>query len=414
MYALRRFHGSRFDRINAIIDSLDGHLTSYVHLIGSGTLPLPEVCYMQSLPASACRVEGHPGARLFPGTEPMDQAEALVEEGTRRLFSLDDGYAVSAQPHSATQANHAVFRAVLGETGGSVAGLSPSDGGHISHRLGVSSSTKFIGAPLTADGIDYDEFERTVLRHRPAILVAGGTSYTRAIDYRRLRQMADGVGCHLHADLAHTAPFVAAGQHPPAFPFADSATLDPSKNLRGAGGGILVYRDADAASIRRAIFPVLQSAPNQSGLLAKVACINHWTPDRLRPYAERMVRLARILGERVATLLGPSVYGETETHLLLFDTSPLSIDGRAAEEALERARILANRNQIPGDENPPWAPSGIRFGSTVLAILEYTEEDVGDLGDAICSVLAGGSGHDETIARLLETYHRPIVNTASG
>jgi glycine hydroxymethyltransferase len=343
----------------------------------------------------------------------MDQAESLIEEGTRRLFGLDDAYAISAQPHSATQANHAMFRAVLGDSGGPVTGLSPSDGGHISHLLGVPSSATFVPMPLGALGIDYDALEQGVRLHRPKIMVAGGTSYTRGVDYARLREIADRVGCHLHADLAHTAPFIAAGQHPPAFPFSDSATIDPSKNLRGPSGGILIYRDDDGSKMRRAIFPVLQSAPNQTGLLAKAVCMTHWSSESLQPYAARMVRLAEVLGESLERSLGAPVYGGTDTHLLLFDVSALSIDGREAEAALADARILVNRNQVPGDVKPPWVPSGIRLGTTVLAILEYTERDVRDLGDAICSILRGKDGHGKTIARLLETYHGPIINTSS-
>ena len=413
MYTLRRFHGSRFNRINAVIDSLDGHLTSFVDLIGSATLPLPEVCAMQGLPGTACRVEGHPSARLFPGTDPMDEAESLIEDATRRLFGLDDGYDISAQPHSATQANHAVFRALLGEDGGTVAGLSPSDGGHISHSLGVPASSEFVSVSLDVEGIDYERLEQDVRRHRPTILVAGGTSYTRSIDYGRLRELADHVGCHLHADLAHTAPFIASGLHSPAFPFVDSATIDPSKNLRGPAGGILIFREEDARKMKRAVFPVLQSAPNQPAMLAKAACVSHWAEVSLRPYAELMVRHARILGERLEGLLGPQIYRQTETHLLLFDLSALPIDGREAEAVLEGARVLANRNQVPGDPKPPWAPSGMRFGTTVLAILEYDDDDVRDLGEAICSVLSGDLGHVDTIDRLLNAYHRPVVNSAS-
>jgi len=269
--------------------------------------------------------------RFFPGTDPMDETESLIEDETRRLFGLDDGYAISAQPHSATQANHAVFRALLGEDGGTVAGLSPSDGGHISHRLGVPASSEFISVPLNVEGIDYEGLEQDVRRHSPAILVAGGTSYTRSIDYGRLRELADQVGCHLHADLAHTAPFIASGLHSPAFPFVHSATIDPSKNLRGPAGGILIFREEDARKMKRAVFPVLQSAPNQCAMLAKAACISHWSEENLRPYAELMVNHARILGERLESLFGPQIYRQTETHLLLFDLSALPIDGREAE-----------------------------------------------------------------------------------
>jgi glycine hydroxymethyltransferase len=414
MYSLRRFNGDRFDRLNAIVDSLAGHISSYVDLVGSATLPLPEVCRIGCLPATACRVEGYRNARFFPATDPIDRAELLIEEATERLFGLDERYEVNAQPHTATQANHAVFRAILPEAGGTVAALAPSDGGHISHRFGIPRGTEFVALVAGDTGIDYDSAELIVSARRPDLLVAGGSSLTRPVDYARLREISDRVGCHLHADLAHTAPFVATGRHPPAFPFVDSATLDPSKNLRGGGGGILVYRHSTATAMRRAVFPVLQSAPNQHGLLAKAACLAYWTPDALAEYADRLIAVARILATRIEPALGAPVYGGTDSHLVLFDASRRVQDGRDAETELERARVLVNRNQVPNDSKPPWAPSGIRLSSTVPTILGYTDSDVQDLGDAICSILCHEGRHEAIIGRLLRTYHEPAVSISNA
>lgn len=414
MYALRRFHGARFDRVNAIIDSLEGHITSFVNLVGSAILPFPEVCAMEGLPATACRAEGHFGARYFPATDPLDLAEAFISERVRALFGCGDDYEISAQPHSATQANHAVFRAVLGQEGHAVAALRPVDGGHVSHQLGLPAGSQLIPFTLTASGIDYDATERDVLRSQPAMIIAGGTSYTRAIDFLKLREIADLVGAHLHADLAHNASFVASGHHPPVFPYADSVALDCGKNLRGPRGGILVYRRGmTSAAVKRAIFPVLQTSPNQAAVFAKAACLARWSEDELAEFCDSMIRLARLIGRRLERHLGPSSFGESENHLLLFDVSPLGIDGRQAEERLEQARILVNRNQVPGDALPPWAPSGIRLGTAQLAILGYTSDDAELLGDAIVGALTGRGETTETINRLLEVYHRPLVSTSS-
>lgn len=415
MYSLQRFHGPRFDRVNAILDNLSGHITSYVNLVGSASLPFPEVCAMQGSPGTGCRVEGHRRARLFPATGPIDQAEILIEERTRQLFGLDSSYCVSGQPHSATQANHAVIHAVLGGRRASgVSALLPSDGGHISHRLGLPLGTSFFPIPLQESGINYDMLETEVDLHRPSLIIAGGTSYTRKIDYARLRDIADRVGAHLHADLAHIAPFVATGHHPPAFPHADSATLDTSKNLRGPRGGILIYRKQQSARMRRAIFPVLQSAPNQNGILAKACCLASWTKSELADYAMRMVHMARILSRQMEEVCGPPVFRGTDTHLLLLDLSSLGVEGRRAEDLCAAAQVLVNRNQIPGDKKSPWIASGIRLSTTCLAILQYRDEDVQALGVALGSILRCEREHDQTIARLIDTYHRRIINTANA
>jgi glycine hydroxymethyltransferase len=413
MYLLKRFHGDRYRRLNAIIDSLEGHITSYVNLVGSATLPLPEICQMESLPGTAVRVEGHLQSRMFPSTDPIDEAEAVIEERTRFLFDLGEEYEVSGQPHSATQANHAVLRAVLKEEGGTVALLSTTDGGHISHRFGAPTGADFVTAPLTATGIDYDALEVLVRRSAPALMIMGGTSYPLAFDFRRLRAIADQVDCHLHADLAHIAPFVAAGTHPPVFPHVHSATLDTNKNLRGPSGGILIFRDSNAASIRRAIFPLLQSSPHPTGLMARAACLITWSKQDMEAYANRMIRMARVLAEGLRERLGEPVFGGTDSHLLLYDLTPLGISGRDAEERLDAARILVNRNQIPGDKQSPWVTSGIRLGSTVPAILQYEEEDVEQLASVVGLILTDGKDPEGVVDRLLSTYHRPLVSSAS-
>ena len=411
MYSLRRFNEPRFERLDAIIDSLNSHLTDYIQLVGSATLPLPQVCVMTSLPASAVRVEGHLQERCFPASEPVDLAEQIIETETRRIFSITDDYEISAQPHSATQANHAVFRAILGSGVGKVAALSPQDGGHYSHSAGVPPPHEFVPLPISTTGLDYDQVSDAVCQTRPTIIVAGGSAYSRAIDFAALRSIADQVGAHLHADLAHCAPFVATGLHPPAFGYVDSASIDPSKNLRGAGGGILVFRNRDADAMREAIFPILQGSPSQLGLLAKAACMTAWSLDDLSQYARRMIDVAQLLGEQISNLLGEPEYGGTDSHLLLFDVSSCCESGRIAEDRLRAAGILANRNQVPNDLKPPWETSGIRLSSTVPTILGYDDADVVALGEVICAVLSGRSGRPGVIDDLLERFHHPLSTT---
>ena len=414
MFILKRFAGDRYGRLEAIVDSLSGHLSSYINLIGSATLPFPAVCDAGSLPITAVRVEGHLGERYFPGTEPIDRAEELIEQEVRRIFDIGDDYVVSAQPHSATQANHAAIRCVISENEvQSVAALRASDGGHISHRFGIPEPHDFVPLDLDSTGLDYSTIHETVVRTQPRLIILGSTSYTRGIDYEIISAFAADIGAHLHADLAHTAPFVASGLQPPAFPYVDSATIDLGKNLRGAGGGILVFRRTEERAMKRALFPVVQSSPNQQGLMAKAACLLSWTGEELAEYAKRLVRAARLLSESLAPFLGRPVFGETETHLLLFDVSQKKKSGREAEEALERMRILVNRNQIPGDQLPPWEASGIRLSSTVPVILGYSDDDIRQLGTAIGHALEGDPISSGYIEGLLAQYHRELVSTAN-
>jgi glycine hydroxymethyltransferase len=268
--------------------------------------------------------------------------------------------------------------------------------------------------PLTAAGIDYAALATLVRRHCPAVIVAGSTSYTRSIDWAQLRLIADEVSAHLHADLAHVAPFIATGLHQPAFPFVDSATLDVSKNLRGPNGGILIYRKNARTPMRRALFPLVQTSPNAGALLSKAACLSYWTPAELEAHAKAMVRLARILSKRLATRLGEPIFGETESHLLVFDVSHVTHGGAAAEAALEQSGILVNRNLVPGDRRSPWDPSGIRLGTAAIAILGYTDADADALGEAICAVIEGSEPRQDTVDRLLAKYHHPLVSIANA
>ena len=413
MFLLRRFHEQRYDRINAVIDGLNGHLTGYVNLVGSATLPLPEVCRAQGFPGSAVRAEGFPGARVFPASEVADEVEAIIDERTRVLFGLDDSYCVTGQPHSATQANQAAFHAVIPSEDSVVLGLAPADGGHVSHRAALPRSTEFFPFPLSADGIDYDALEALASRRSVSLVVAGGTSYGLHIDYERLRRVADQSGAHLHADLAHTAPFVASGRHPSAFPYCDSATLDTGKSLRGPRGGILIYREDCAKRMRRGLFPTVQTSPSQSVMMAKAVCLSHWDHQALEEFSDRLVATANRLHEGLDGVLGEPVFGGTDSHLLLYDASRLGVRGDQAESDLERVRILANRNQVPGDPNSPWSPSGLRFGTTVPAILGYSDDDMRRLGSAVRDVLAGCGDPREVVDDLLSTYHRDVVSVAS-
>ena len=295
MYILKKFHNERFNRINGIIDALAGYISDNINLIGSATLPFPEVCDALKLPATACRVEGFLGARVFPNTFSIDDAEILIAERISHLFEIDHDYMVNAQPHSATQANQAVYQTVL-KPGDKVMSISATDGGHISHSVSLTKTNKIVPFPMSENGINYGKLLELVKNEKPKLIIAGGTSFPLEIDYKRLRSIADEGRCLLHADIAHSAPFIAANIHCPAFPYIDFATIDTSKSLRGPKGGILVYKKEFKKKIENSIFPMTQSSPNQGAIIAKACCLTCWRKTDLDNYAYNLVKNSRKIG----------------------------------------------------------------------------------------------------------------------
>lgn len=404
MFILRRFHGKHFDRFNTIVNGLHSHLTGYINLVGSATLPLPDVCTAMALPGSAVRVEGHLGARYFPGTEPLDVAESLSEEGITEIFNLGDEYAVSVQPHSATQANHIVWKACL-KPGDVVLGLAVNDGGHISHTLGLPDGVTFIPMPVDSAGINYDELHSTAVTVKPKLFIAGSTSYPLAINYPIISNIARAVNAHLHADIAHTAPYIATKRHPNVIPFADTITIDTGKNLRGPKGGVLVYRRSSLKNIRHIIFPVNQSSPNQSSLLAKACLFEYWRGHKLGEYADALIEAGRTLSSVLKEEGVSVVFGSTDCHIVLLNVDAIGMSGKEAETKLEGVNILTNRNTIPGETRSPWEGSGLRLGVSVLAILKYETGDIKKLGRVIASVLLSKPFDEKIVPSLLSKYH---------
>lgn len=410
MYILKKFHGAKFDRYNRIVDGLNGHLTGFINLIGSATLPLPGVCEASSLPGSACRTEGHLGNRYFPGTYPIDEAEALVEVAIREIFNAESNYEISAQPHSATQANQAIWRAIL-KPGDIVLGLGISDGGHISHTLGLPAGTAFRKLPTTSSGLlDYEKASTNIENCRPSLIVAGGSSYPFGIDFDKLAQLARPVKAHVHADLAHMAPYVATGLQPLAVPFVDSFTLDTGKNLRGPKGGVLAFKNEIAPAVRRAIFPLMQSSPNQTGIIAKAFMLEWWRNNDLATYAKDLKATGMAFAAALESHGLDIAFGGTESHLLTVDLRKMKLTGEQAEGKLYELGVLANRNVIPNDPLPPHTASGLRIGTTTLTILQYDQADLEALADCIAAALKGYSVRDTLIKELLRKYHSGIAD----
>ena len=404
MYQLKKLYGDKFERFNEVIEGLNSGINKYINLVGSSTLPFPEVCQALSYPANAIRVEGHIEERYFPGTEAIDSAEEMAINGVRRIFNIDEEYEISVQPHSATQANHIIWKTFL-NNGDNVLGLCTNSGGHISHNIGLPAGVNFIPFSILKTGIDYEHIDSIVKSNDIKMIIAGSTSYPLIIDYDKLGLISKKYNVYLHADIAHTAPYEAAYLHSRSISQADSITIDTSKNLRGPKGGILVYKKKNKKIIERTIFPILQSSPNQSAIIAKACLFEIWDTTSITLYANKLVRIGRVLSNQLIRNNIPLVFGRTDTHIILIDVNKLGFSGKAAEELLENIGILVNRNPIPNDNNPPWLSSGIRIGVSIMAILDYEESDVIKVANIISSALKKEEYSTFDIDSILEKYH---------
>jgi glycine hydroxymethyltransferase len=321
-------------------------------------------------------IEGLPGERFFPGTGTMDIIEQLSENLLQSLFSIKGDYRATIQPHSGTQANQIVFNALLGHDD-TVLCLRPQDGGHISHKVLVGRRNKAHFYGLTSESlINYDELRRLALHLRPKLVIAGGSSYPREIDFARIAAISHEAGAFLHADISHTATFVAAGVHRSVFPHADFVTFNMVKNLRGPNGGVLIYRQVHHAGIKRAIFPGTQGGPNENTMFGKLVALDQLTRFDLHAYALRMVKLSTLISDVLRARNVSVVTSGSDSHIVLIDLRESKSTGAEVEQRCEKGRVLLNRNLVPNDLRQPWITSGLRIGTACLAILEYSNAHV--------------------------------------
>ncbi|OCQ22820.1 hypothetical protein A7985_02360 [Pseudoalteromonas luteoviolacea] len=407
MYLLKKYHGERFSQINKAIEQLSDHINGRINLIGSSTLPFKEVCDIQSLPATSCRVEGHLDSRLFPDTQSIDTAEQVICEKLRELLNLNNECGISSHPHSATQANQIVYHSLLSE-GDKVLSLSILDGGHISHRYSLPKGVTVIDFPVDNGKINYKKVRSLIAREKPKLITAGSTSYPLEINFKKLKDASGDFDTLIHADLAHTAPFVMAGIHESVSNCADFITLDTSKNLRGPKGGVIVFNSKYKKNIEKTIFPKLQSSPNQTAILAKAMCFSLWDKNSIYTYASKLIKNAKLLSQKLNELGFNTIWDSPEAHIILIDLSNFQLTGVDFEIACTDAGILVNRNQVPGDENPHWVASGVRIGVSTITILDYDKEDISSLAQALYSIASKKNTHKEIVFKLISKYYSGI------
>lgn len=400
-----KFEDYKLERIKQLTDLQWSLLGKHIHLIASACYPFPSVLKSLAEPSFVFPAEGMPGARYLPGSKIMDTVETDGETAVLAAFGKPPGFRATLQPHSGTQANQIVYNAVL-EQDDTALCLRPRDGGHISHTVLIGRRNQALNFGLNAaGGIDYDQLRTMALHHRPKLIIIGGSALPRQIDFRACAEIARACGAYLHADVSHTATFIAAGLHDSPFPHCDFVTFNTVKNLRGPNGGILMYRSDLEKTIHASIFPTSQGGANETNMLGKYVTFLEWEQRSIRSYAESIIRHAHAMTEVFEQEGIELVTGGTDCHLLLLDLSAFDKTGAQFEQELESLGLLANKNLVPNDRRNPQATSGIRLGTTNLAILNYSLDDTALLARWLARFLKHGEYDADVIPHLISRYH---------
>lgn len=344
--------------------------------------------------------EGYPGRRYYGGCEFVDVAERLAQERARRLFQAEY---VNVQPHSGSQANMAVYFAVL-QPGETILGMNLSQGGHLTHGSPASFSGRLFqvvsyGVRRDTETIDYEQVAQTAREHRPKIIIAGASAYPRLIDFQRFREIADEVGAYLMVDMAHIAGLVAAGVHPSPVPYADFTTSTTHKTLRGPRGGLILSQAKHTKILDSQIFPGIQGGPLMHTIAAKAVAFQEALQPAFRKYQQGIVENSQALAVELRNLGFRLVSGGTDNHLLLVDLSPTGLNGKIAEETLDRGGITVNKNAIPFDPQKPSVTSGIRIGTPAVTTRGMGPENMASIARFIHRGLqaVGDEGALETL-----------------
>jgi glycine hydroxymethyltransferase len=331
--------------------------------------------------------EGYPGRRYYGGCEYADIVENLAIERAKAIFGAEH---VNVQPHSGSQANMAVYFAVL-KPGDKILGMNLSHGGHLSHGASVNFSGvlyKNVPYGVNKEGlIDYDEVRRLALEQRPRMIVVGASAYSRVIDFKAFSEIAKESGAYLMADIAHIAGLIAAGLHPSPVPYADFVTTTTHKTLRGPRGGMIMCRAEFAKAVDKMIFPGIQGGPLVHVIAAKAVALKEAMSEDFRYYQSRVIDNARTLSSELVKRGFRIISGGTDNHLMLVDLTSKGITGRDAEQALDKAGITVNKNAIPYDERPPAVTSGMRLGTPSVTTRGMGTTEMIEIADLISAVI---------------------------
>jgi glycine hydroxymethyltransferase len=362
----------------------------HVELIASENYASPRVLEAQGSVLTNKYAEGYPGKRYYGGCEYVDVAERLAIERLKQLFGAT--YA-NVQPHSGSQANQAVYFALL-NPGDTILGMSLAHGGHLTHGAKVNISGKLLNAVqygVNEQGlVDYDEVERLAVEHKPKMIVAGFSAYSQVMDWARFRAIADKVGAYLFVDMAHVAGLIAAGVYPNPVPHAHVVTSTTHKTLRGPRGGFVIAKDAGEElekKLQSIVFPGIQGGPLMHVIAAKAVAFKEALEPAFKDYQAQVVKNAKAMAKTLIERGYKVVSGGTENHLMLVDLIGREVTGKDAEAALGKAHITVNKNAVPNDPRSPFVTSGLRVGTPAVTTRGYKEADVIELTNWICDVL---------------------------
>lgn len=404
---------AEFDpELKAAIDAETLRQEEHIELIASENYTSPMVMEAQGSGLTNKYAEGYPGKRYYGGCEHVDVTEQLAIDRAKALFGA--AYA-NVQPHSGSQANAAVYMALV-KPGDKVLGMSLAHGGHLTHGAKVSFSGRIYDAVqygLNAETgeIDYEEVERLAEEHKPKMIVAGFSAYSRVVDWQRFRDIADKVGAYLFVDMAHVAGLIAAGVYPSPIGIADVVTTTTHKTLGGPRGGLILANNDEELNkkLNFAVFPESQGGPLCHVIAAKAVCFKEAMADEFKTYQQQVVKNAQamtvVMQERGINI----VSGGTDDHLFLMDLIGKEYTGKDAEEALGRANITVNKNAVPNDPRSPFITSGLRIGTPAITRRGFNENDATDLAGWICDVLeniGNGQVENEVKARVLDICQR--------
>ena len=374
----------------AAIQSENRRQHEHLELIASENYASPAVMQAQGTQLTNKYAEGYPGKRYYGGCEFSDIVETLARDRAKQIFGADHA---NVQPHSGSQANAAVYFALL-QPGDGILGMSLAHGGHLTHGAKVNFSGKIFHATqygVDADGlVDYAEIERLAQEHRPKMLVAGFSAYSRVLDWARLRAIADGVQAYLFVDMAHVAGLVAAGVYPSPLPHAHVVTSTTHKTLRGPRGGIILAKGASEdvqKKLQSMIFPGTQGGPLMHVIAAKAVAFKEALEPDFKAYQAQVVRNARAMAATFVARGYKIVSGGTDNHLMLVDMIGREVTGKDAEAALGKAHITVNKNAVPNDPRSPFVTSGLRIGTPAVTTRGYAEAECTTLAGWICDVL---------------------------